>query len=197
MQLSLPNLKACYCDNLVLQGQILLSDKMVSEIKKEPLTLSYRYSRDRIPHELSIYAFLPERKEWGRLLIKCRPVSSRGKRRHITLKDVRSLIEETGRVQKRPVNFTAFVDFKYPKTKVITPLPIKLSPSGKTEVELCGIRIRSSGPLQSLIIDTFPQKVVHVNAIIGISRKLSLNLINDALERANKISSQFLEVKEQ
>jgi len=191
----LPNLKACYCDNLALQGQILLSDKMVSEIKKEALMLSYRYSRDRVPHELFFYAFLPKKKEESRLLIECRPVSSRGKRHHTTLKDVQSVIEEVGKIQKSSINFTAFLDFKYPRTKVITPLPIKLGSSRKTKVELCGVRFRSSGPLQSLIIDTFPQKVIHVNAIIGLARKLSLNLINDVLQRSNKIISQFLEVK--
>jgi len=141
----------------------LLSEKMVSEIRKQSLSLSYRYSR--------------------------------GRRRKFTLKDVQSLIEDIQKTQKRPINFTAFLDFKYPRAKATTPLPIKLTPPDQTELELCGIRFRSSGPLQSLIIDTFPKKIVHVNVVIGVSHKLSLDLINEVLKRGKKIISQFLEVR--
>lgn len=196
MRLSLPNLKTSYCTDLLLRGEILLSDKMISEIKKQPLILSYRYSRDQSSHELSMYARRLRRKKGNELLIECRPVASPGKRHKFMLKDVQSFIKNIQKIQKGPINFTAFLYFECPRAEVTTPLPIKLASSENTELELCGIRIRSSGSLQSLIIDTFPKKMVDIHVIIGISRKLSLDLINDVLERSKKIISRFLEVRQ-
>ena len=118
MRLSLPNLKASYCTDLVLRGKILLSDKMISEIGKQSSPLSYRYSRDRIPHELSMYVQRLKRGEGNRLLIECRPVGSRGKRHKFTLKDIQSFIEDIQKIQQGRINFTAFLDFEYPRAKV-------------------------------------------------------------------------------
>lgn len=195
MRLSLPNLKASYCTHLGLQGETLLSDKIVSKIKKRTLTLSYRYSRGQSLHELSIYVDRLTKKGKNRLLIECHPVSSRVKRQKVTLKHIQRLMKDLQEAHKQPIDFTAFVGFQYPKSKIKTPLPIKIGSLEQTELELCGIRFRGSGPLQSLIIDTFPKKMVHVNAIIGISGKLSLQLVNDVFERSKKAISRFLEVQ--